>query len=72
MIEPKKESKLNKITLAYKIFGGTFLFAILFIAAVNYNFLWLFGGMPSLQELENPKSQEASLLIEIIVVMHTV
>mgnify|MGYP006185511243 CR=1 FL=1 len=63
MIEPIKESKLNKITLAYKIFGGTILFAILFIASVNYNFLWLFGGMPSLQELENPKSQEASLLI---------
>ena len=63
MIEFNKESKVNRVHLAYKIFGGTFLFTILFIAAVNYNFLWLFGGMPSLQELENPKSQEASILI---------
>ncbi len=62
-MEIKQENKVNKIGLAYKIFGGTFLFAILFITSVNYNFLWLFGGMPSLQELENPKSQEASLLI---------
>ncbi|MEY2760820.1 MAG: Penicillin-binding protein [Bacteroidota bacterium] len=63
MMELKQENKVNRIGLAYKIFGGTFLFTILFITAVNYNFLWLFGGMPSLQELENPKSQEASLLI---------
>jgi len=62
-MEFNKETKVNRIHLAYKIFGGTFLFTILFITAVNYNFLWLFGGMPSLQELENPKSQEASLLI---------
>ncbi|SOD97905.1 penicillin-binding protein 1A [Spirosoma fluviale] len=33
---------------------------ILYIAAVSYNFLWLFGGMPSLKALENPKSEEAS------------
>ncbi|MBD2757579.1 penicillin-binding protein 1A [Spirosoma validum] len=33
---------------------------ILYIVAVSYNFLWLFGGMPSLKALENPKSEEAS------------
>ena len=33
---------------------------ILYVAAVSYNFLWLFGGMPSLKALENPKSEEAS------------
>lgn len=35
---------------------------LLYILAVQFNFLWLFGGMPSLQELENPKSQVASVL----------
>jgi len=40
-----------------------FVAFILYIFAVQYNFLWLFGGMPSLQELENPKSQIASVLI---------
>jgi penicillin-binding protein 1A len=38
---------------------GTFL---LYILAVQFNLFWLFGGMPSLQELENPKSQVASVL----------
>jgi penicillin-binding protein 1A len=33
---------------------------VLYILAVSYNFLWLFGGMPSLKALENPKSEEAS------------
>ncbi|WP_026996996.1 penicillin-binding protein 1A [Flectobacillus major] len=40
-----------------------FLGTLLYVLAVNYNFFWLFGGMPSLQELENPKSQLASVLI---------
>ena len=38
---------------------GIFLL-VLYIVAVSYNFLWLFGGMPSLKALENPKSEEAS------------
>ncbi|WP_018621715.1 penicillin-binding protein 1A [Spirosoma luteum] len=33
---------------------------VLYVLAVSYNFLWLFGGMPSLKALENPKSEEAS------------
>jgi penicillin-binding protein 1A len=39
---------------------GAFL---LYILAVQFNLFWLFGGMPSLQELENPKSQVASILL---------
>ena len=31
-----------------------------YLLAVNFNFLWLFGGMPNLKQLENPQSQEAS------------
>ena len=59
--EPGKYAKFIKFL--YKFFIGGTAFAILFILAVNVNFLWLFGGMPSLQELENPKSQNASLII---------
>src|SRR4028118_771633 len=33
---------------------------ILYVVAVSYNFFWLFGGMPNLKALENPKSEEAS------------
>ncbi|GAB3560195.1 penicillin-binding protein 1A [Spirosoma fluminis] len=42
----------------YSLLGVILL--ILYILAVSYNFLWLFGGMPSLKALENPKSEEAS------------
>jgi len=59
--EPGKYAKFIKFL--YKFFIGGTTFAILFILAVNVNFFWLFGGMPSLQELENPKSQNASLII---------
>jgi penicillin-binding protein 1A len=51
------------IRFMYRFFLGTTAASILLIVAVNYNFLWLFGGMPSLYELENPKSQMASLII---------
>ncbi|CCH55649.1 glycosyl transferase family 51 [Fibrisoma limi BUZ 3] len=33
---------------------------VVYILAVQFNFLWLFGGMPSLKALENPKSELAS------------
>ncbi len=59
--EVGKYQKLIKFL--YKAFIGGFISIVLFIAAVNFNLFWLFGGMPSLQELENPKSQEASLII---------
>jgi penicillin-binding protein 1A len=36
---------------------------IFYIVAVSFNFLWLFGGMPDLKTLENPKSELASELI---------
>lgn len=35
---------------------------ILYILAVSFNFLWLFGGMPNLKTLENPQSEIASAL----------
>ncbi|GAB3959908.1 transglycosylase domain-containing protein [Spirosoma harenae] len=42
----------------YSLLGIALL--IFYVVAVSYNFLWLFGGMPSLKALENPKSEEAS------------
>lgn len=33
---------------------------IFYLFAVSFNFLWLFGGMPSLKALENPQSEVAS------------
>ncbi|GAB3313897.1 transglycosylase domain-containing protein [Larkinella ripae] len=47
-------ARLWKLTLA-----GVLLL-ILYIVAVSFNFLWLFGGMPSLKALENPQSYQAS------------
>lgn len=38
------------------------LSVILYITAVAYNFMGLFGGMPSLEVLENPRSELASTL----------
>jgi penicillin-binding protein 1A len=61
MFETGKYEKI--IRFFYRFFIGSTLGIVLLIVAVNYNFLWLFGGMPSLQELENPKSQMASLII---------
>ncbi|MFY9159224.1 penicillin-binding protein 1A [Aquirufa ecclesiirivi] len=63
MFEFEEGKYLKLIRFTYKFLLGSTLFVVLFITAVNFNFLWLFGGMPSLYELENPKSQEASLLI---------
>ncbi len=39
-----------------------FLFLFLFIQAIKIDFLGLFGGMPSLERLENPKSDLASVI----------
>jgi len=36
---------------------------ILYIVAVSFNFFWLFGPMPDLKTLENPRSEVASELI---------
>lgn len=47
----------------WRISIGGFILGILFVLAVNYNFFWLFGGMPSLKNLENPENELASELI---------
>ena len=37
-------------TAIFTLVGG-----VLFVIAVNYNFFWLFGGMPSLKIWKTPK-----------------
>lgn len=58
---PGYYNKLIRNFWKYSIIGLITL--VLFVTAVNYNFFWLFGGMPSLKSLENPESEEASILI---------
>jgi penicillin-binding protein 1A len=43
-------------------FGSVFIITLL-VVAINYNFFWLFGGMPPTAHLENPKSELASELV---------
>lgn len=50
------------ITRLWKYVLITLAAIVLYVLAVSVNFLWLFGGMPDLKALENPKSQEASTI----------
>ncbi len=58
---PGKYNRIIRNLWKTALFGS--LAFLLFILAVNYNFFWLFGGMPSLKNLENPENQLASELI---------
>ncbi|RZK40353.1 MAG: penicillin-binding protein [Hymenobacter sp.] len=42
------------------LFAGGVLGLVLYVGAVNYNFMGWFGRMPNLRTLENPKSELAS------------
>ena len=53
----------QKIKLLWKIAALLIGLPILYVLAVSFNFLWLFGSMPDLKTLENPKSEVASELI---------
>jgi penicillin-binding protein 1A len=57
-LEKGKYAKIIRWIWISFIFGT--LFAFLFIWAITIDFLGLFGGMPSLKALENPKSEQAS------------
>jgi penicillin-binding protein 1A len=59
--QPGKYNRIIRNLWKISIVGLISMF--LFITAVNYNLLWLFGGMPSLKNLENPDSEAASQLI---------
>ncbi|OUJ73768.1 transglycosylase domain-containing protein [Hymenobacter crusticola] len=59
--KPQHSGRFARITRAlWWLFGGGFVLFILYIFAVSINFLNLFGRMPNLKTLENPKSELAS------------
>lgn len=60
---PKKKNPFPKIVSAlWILFVGGFVALVLYLYAVSINFLNLFGEMPNLRSLENPKSALASEL----------
>ncbi|MFC6996312.1 penicillin-binding protein 1A [Rufibacter roseus] len=48
------------VSALWLFFAGGFVFFLLYIFAVSINFLNLFGDLPDLKTLENPKSELAS------------
>lgn len=45
---------------AWIVFVGVWVNLIIFIFLVQFNFLWLFGTMPEVDNVENPQSAQAS------------
>lgn len=60
-LEPGTYQKL--IAKIWRFSKWGFFGFIVYLIAVNFNLFWLFGRMPSWQELENPKSNIASEII---------
>lgn len=58
---PGKYRRVIKNLWRFAIGGISLL--VLYIIAVKVNFLWLFGSMPDLKSLENPRYEQASELI---------
>jgi penicillin-binding protein 1A len=63
MIELQPGKYRRTIVRLWRFVGLGLGLIIFYIVAVSFNFLWLFGGMPDLKTLENPKSELASELI---------
>jgi penicillin-binding protein 1A len=56
----QKGKYLKAILWIWAGFGGFLLMTFLYFLAVNYNFLGLFGEIPSFKDLENPKNELAT------------
>ena len=56
----KYQSIISKI---WKYTGYGAIAFIVYLIAVNFNLFWLFGKMPSLEDIDNPKSDVASEII---------
>ncbi|MBB6609794.1 transglycosylase domain-containing protein [Pontibacter sp. Tf4] len=61
-VEPQKTVVPKVVTTLWLLFVSGFVAFILYIWAVSANFLNLFGELPNLRTLENPKSELASEL----------
>lgn len=53
----------NFVSILYKLFFFGFASFIVYLIAVSLNLFWLFGQMPSIEDLDNPKSEIASEII---------
>lgn len=51
------------IKLIYRLFYFGIISFLILIIAINFNFLWLFGKTPGVDDLDNPKSEIASEVI---------
>ncbi|MDP5122137.1 MAG: penicillin-binding protein, partial [Spirosomaceae bacterium] len=49
----------------YKFAFGSVVFVIGYYLAIQTNFLWLTGGMPSVDDLQNPKLSQASNIVSM-------
>ncbi|RAK64038.1 penicillin-binding protein 1A [Hymenobacter edaphi] len=59
--KPNRPERFGALTRTlWVLFGAGVLGTILYVLAVSVNFLNLFGSMPNLKSLENPKSEVAS------------
>ncbi|HEV7348709.1 penicillin-binding protein 1A [Telluribacter sp.] len=63
MAEIKRGKYYRIIVNMWRLAAITLALVVLYIFAVSVNLFWLFGGMPDLKTLENPKFELASELI---------
>ncbi len=63
MIQLQPGKYRRTILTLWKVTGAALALLIFYIFAISVNLLWLFGEMPDLVTLENPKSELASELI---------
>jgi penicillin-binding protein 1A len=55
----------QSIIRVYKVAFGSLLFVVIYYAAIQTNFLWLTGSMPSIDDLQNPKLSQASTIVSM-------
>lgn len=60
--EPKVSASKRIISFTWKVFFLGFAIVLGYLLSVEYNLLYLFGSSPSLDRLENPRSDQASEL----------
>ena len=61
--ELEKGKYRNIISKIWKYTKYSSIAFVVYLIAVNFNLFWLFGKMPSLEDIDNPKSDVASEVI---------
>ncbi|AKD03343.1 transglycosylase domain-containing protein [Pontibacter korlensis] len=60
--EPKTSAAKKVVSFVWKVFFLGLTVLVLYLLSVEHNLLYLFGASPSLDRLENPRSDQASEL----------